>query len=179
MKSVIINDKKFELVIPNKQIIRAVKGIARKIKEDYKNSEATIFIGVLNGSFIFAADLLKALDIDCEVSFIKVNSYIKDQSSLKINEIIGLNENITDKDVIILEDIIDTGKTIDYIYNEISLQHPKSIKVASLFFKKEVYKGNLTVDYVGFEVSDKFIVGYGLDYDGLGRNYKDVYELSS
>lgn len=173
-----VHDREFRLSIPNSQIVHAVKKIAYRMNQDYKSDNPPYLIAILNGSFMFTSDLMKELDFQCFLSFMKICSYVKDQSAGKLNELIGLNENLSGKDVIIIEDIIDTGHTIDWLYEKISQQNPRSLKVATLLLKRKVYKGNLQFDYVGIEIPDNFILGYGLDYDGLGRNFKDIYELS-
>ena len=178
MDSVRVHGKEFKLAIPNSQILLAVKQVAYQLNQEYASLEPPLFICVLNGSFMFAADLVREINFQPILSFIKVASYKNDQSTGEIKKLIGLNEEINAKHVIIIEDIIDKGLTVDYIYNQLMTSNPKSLKIASLFFKREAYLGKINIDFIGLEVPNKFLIGYGLDYNGLGRNYKDIYELS-
>lgn len=136
-----------------------------------------LFVGILNGSFMFAADFLKYYPLPCELSFIKLTSYRGIQSSGTVRELIGLDQDPAGRIVVILEDIVDTGNTLEEIYRIFQHDAPKRLLVVSLFFKPQAYKKNFPIDYAGFEISNKFILGYGLDYDGLGRNLPDVYQL--
>ncbi len=166
------------LLISSRKIQDAVTVIAKKIDRDFKNQNP-LFLAVLNGSFLFAADLLKKIKIECEISFIKVSSYAGITSTGKINTLIGVNENLNKRPVIILEDIVDSGNTLEAVIGEIKKHNPATIRVATLFFKPEAYKKKFALDYMGLKVPNKFLVGYGLDYNGLGRNLKDVYALPS
>jgi hypoxanthine phosphoribosyltransferase len=172
-----IFDKKFDRYIPAEDIDSRIKILSESISEDYQDLNP-LFIVVLNGAFIFAADLLRALDIDAEMSFIKVKSYEGLNSSGKMLSVIGLNEDIEGRDVIILDDIIDTGHTMDMLISQFQNLKASSIKTCCLLFKKQAFKANFTVDYFGFEIEDRFVVGYGLDYDGKGRQFKDIYALA-
>lgn len=146
-----------------------------QINVDYEN-RCPILIGVLNGSFLFMADLLKEIDISCEVAFIKVTSYQGTASSGKIQEAFGLPTDLHDRNVILIEDIVDTGLTLSYIIEKVKAQQPASISVCSLLSKPSVIKAPIDeLLYVGFEIPNEFVVGYGLDYDGLGRNLRDIY----
>lgn len=176
--TVTIHDKQFRKYISTAKVQKAVAGIAKKINKDYKN-ERPVFLSVLNGSFMFTTDLLKQLKIECEVSFIKVSSYSGTGSTGKVNELIGLNENLKDRSVIILEDIVDSGNTIKKIIPELKQCDPKQVRIAALFFKPDAFKGSIKPDYIGIEVPNDFLVGYGLDYNGLGRNLSDIYKLKS
>ncbi len=178
MDSVKVYDKEFKLSIPYSQIVEAIKNIASKLNKDYSGKDYPVFISVLNGSFIFAADLLKELNFQHSISFIKVASYAGSNSTGKIKQLFGIDEDLKNKNIIILDDIIDTGNTIDYICREIEKQKPQSIKVVSLFLKEEIYRGKIKIDYIGLKIPDKFIIGYGMDYNGLGRHYKNIYELT-
>ena len=171
-----IHGRRFVKAISAEKIQRAIGGIARKIDKDLKGKKP-VFISVLNGSFMFTADLLKKVSVECEVSFIKVASYSGAKSSGKVHELIGLNEDLKGRTVIILEDIIDSGNTIEKVIAALKKLTPSSIKITTLFFKPEAYNKKLKIDYIGMDVPNDFIVGYGLDYDGLGRNLKDVYIL--
>ena len=172
----IIKDKEFELYLKSASITRKVKDMAAKITEDYKDKDP-MFIPTLNGDFIFAADLVREIDIDAQTSFIKMASYDEMTSTGNIKELIGLGETIFGRHVILIEDIIDTGNTILQLLEKLNELGPKSLEVASLLIKED--KGALKIKpkYVGFEIPDKFIVGYGMDYDGYGRNTKDIFVI--
>ena len=171
-----IHDKKFVPYITQKQLSKTVQDIAHAITLDCKD-ETPLFLGILNGSFMFCSDLLKAYKTPCEISFIKLASYEKTQSTGVVNELIGLNENINNRTIIIVEDIVDTGNTLEKIIELLEQQSPKEIKVATLFLKPTVYNKDIFINYIGLKIPNKFILGYGMDYDGLGRNLSDVYVL--
>ncbi|MBC7383911.1 MAG: hypoxanthine phosphoribosyltransferase [Bacteroidia bacterium] len=167
-------DRRFEVLLNSQIIIRRVKLLAKSINKDLRKDDP-LFIVVLNGSFMFAAELLKWINFPCQVQFIKVSSYDGTQSSGRVQSILGLNQSIKDRNVIILEDIIDTGLTVDYLINTLILNEPLSIKICSLLLKPESLKVPIIPDYIGFEVGNYFLVGYGLDYNGYGRNLKNIY----
>jgi hypoxanthine phosphoribosyltransferase len=171
-----VKDKKFSITIPYKDIISAVNEVANKINNDYKDKNP-LFIIVLNGAFIFAADLLKRVNLSCELSFVKLSSYCGTSSTNCVREIIGLVEDIENRDVIVVEDIIDTGITMEGIINELRMKNPASVKIATLLFKPDAFTKTFDIDYICIEIPDRFIVGYGLDYDGYGRNLPDIYTL--
>jgi hypoxanthine phosphoribosyltransferase len=177
-KSVTVHGLKFMQLIPSRKIEDAISRIAKKINRDFKNQKP-LFLAVLNGSFLFAADLLKKIKIECEISFIKVSSYSGTTSTGKVNTLIGVNENLNKRPVIILEDIVDSGNTLEAVTTEIRKHNPDAVSVATLFFKPEAYRKKINLDYVGIKVPNKFLVGYGLDYNGLGRNLDDVYVLEN
>ena len=152
--------------------------MAIDILADFKD-EVPIFIGVLNGSFMFLSDFVKHYESDCEVSFIKLASYEGTVSTENVKEILGIKEDLKGRTVIVFEDIIDTGNTLETIYRMFEDQGVKKLRIATLFFKPEAYKKQLNINYIGLEIPNKFIVGYGLDYDGLGRNLPEVYQLNS
>ena len=158
-------------------IQQAVKSVADQIAADYKD-ETPIFVGVLNGSFMFVSDLLKAYQHPCEISFVKLSSYQGLTSTGIVETLLDLPENINGRSVIILEDIIDTGRTLQQLVHLFSKTNVKEFKIASLFYKPDVYKGEYAIDYFGLAIPDNFIVGYGLDYNELGRNLKEVYQLN-
>jgi len=163
-------------LISKEELDSRVLQIASEISENYK-TEPVLFIIVLNGSFIFASDLIRAMEIDCEVDFIKVASYTGDQSTGKIKFEKDLSSDISGKNVIIIEDIIDSGITINFLKQLIENKNPKSLKIATLLLKPEVAKLNFEIDWVGFEISPEFVVGYGLDYNQKLRNLNAVYRL--
>jgi hypoxanthine phosphoribosyltransferase len=171
-----IDDKHFELLFEYEQIKKRIRLLAIQLNIDFED-KIPVFLGVLNGSFIFLADLIKEIDISSEVTFVKVSSYEGDKSSGKIKEEIGLQMSLKDRDVIIVEDIVDSGKTLEYLLKMVEKQMPASVNVCSLLLKPNSLKVELDeITYVGFEIPDEFVVGYGLDYKGLGRNLKDIYK---
>ena len=176
MQSITINDKTFVLSITSDKILEKVKVMAQKINSELSN-EMPLFLAVLNGSFMFAADLLKEITIPCEISFIKLASYTGTSSSGMVTEIIGLTEEIKGRTVVIIEDIVDTGATIEKLVDLLSKKNVKQIKIASLLFKPESYTKKIKLDYIAMEIPNEFIIGYGLDYNGLGRNTKDLFIL--
>ena len=175
-KKITLDDKTFNLYITETQIITAVREIAESINADYIGRRPLV-IPILNGSFMFASDLAKQLTIDCEFSFIKASSYKGSSSTGILTSLIGVNEEIQDRDVIIVEDIIDTGHTLAKIIPAMLALNPASIKIATLLFKPNALRTELKIDYVGIEIPNEFIVGYGLDYNGLGRNLKEIYQV--
>ncbi len=170
-----INDKQFKPYISAAAIHEGVKNIAQKINAEL-NNEFPLFLVVLNGSFMFAADLLREVTIPCEISFIKLSSYSGTSSSGTVSELIGLNEDLSGRTVVIVEDIVDSGNTLEKLMD--SLSKTKKIKVAAALFKPEAYKKKHSVDYVGLTIKNEFVIGYGLDYNGQGRNLKDIYILA-
>lgn len=170
-----IDEKKFELMLEYEQIKKRIRLLAIQLNVDFEN-RIPVFIGVLNGSFIFLADLIKEIHISSEVSFVKVSSYEGEKSSGKIKKEIGLQMSLKDRDVIIVEDIVDSGKTLEYLLEMINKENPASVNVCTLLLKPKSLKVQIDeITYVGFEIPDEFVVGYGLDYNGLGRNLKDIY----
>ena len=149
--------------------------MAQRIQQELQG-ELPLFVGIMNGSFVFAADFIRAYQDPCEISFVKLASYSGDSSTGMVKQLIGINEDLTDRTVVILEDIIDTGTTLEEIYDIFRNLRVKQLKIATLFFKPDVYRKGLPIDYIGISVPDSFIVGYGLDYDGLGRNLKSIYQ---
>jgi len=171
-------DKTFEVFITREEIQDEVSSLAKQINVDFQNEEV-VFIAVLNGSFMFASDIMKSIDLDCEISFIKMSSYQGTESTGRVDELIGLNNNLKDKNVIILEDIIDTGITIDKIISLMDEQAPKSVKICSLLYKPDAFQGVHRPDYVGFSIPNAFVVGYGLDYNEKGRNLDAIYKIKN
>ena len=175
MKTIKIADKKFEILIDNDAINKRTKLIGNQLNITY-NDRCPIFIGVLNGSFLFMADLIKEVDIPCEVAFIRVSSYKDTISTGTIKETFGLPENLHNRDVVLVEDIVDTGFTLNYILEKVHVQQPASVSVCTLLFKPEAIQSSIKeLEYIGFEIPNEFVVGYGLDYNGLGRNLIDIY----
>lgn len=176
MNQITIKDKQFIKYISSEVIDKAVREVAQKINVDYQD-KIPIFLIVLNGAIIFASDLLKNLTIDCEVSCIKVSSYDGMIRQDEVKTLIGLKSEIKNRDIIIVEDIVDTGNTIDTLINLLLPEQPASIKIATMTYKEEAYSKAHKIDYVALRIPNKFIVGYGLDYDELGRNYKNIYQV--
>lgn len=172
-----LHNKKFEIFIAEEEIHFAIEAMAKQIEADFYD-DVPVFIGVLNGSFMVVSDLLKKYNQPCEVSFVKMASYEGTQTTNAVKQLIGLNQNLEGRSVIIVEDIVDTGNTITELKALLKQHHIKHFKIATLFLKADAYTKDIKLDYVGIRIPDKFIVGYGLDYDGLGRNLKDVYQLS-
>lgn len=176
MKQIKVKDKTFQVSIPAETIVHEVTRVAAEINRDFAGREP-IFMPVLNGSFIFAADLLRQVDLPCKVCFIKLASYQGMQSTGEIREVIGLAEDITGRDVIIVEDIIDSGITMAHMLETLQNHNPASISVCSLLVKPDALKVAIPIHYRAMDIPNDFIVGYGLDYDGFGRNTKDIYTL--
>ncbi len=172
-----LHDKHFVPFISEKEIKFAIKNMAKQMDDDFFE-ETPVFIGVLNGSFMVLSDLMKKYRGMCEVSFVKMASYQGTTSTNEVQELIGLNQNLEGRTVVIVEDIVDTGNTIEVLKEMIKAQNVKHLKIATLFFKPDAYKKDIKLDYIGIRIPDKFIVGYGLDYNGLGRNLQDVYQLA-
>lgn len=176
MSRIKIHDKEFEVSIPGEEILKEVKRVADEINRDYAGKRP-ILLGVLNGCFMFAADLMRHLTIECEISFVKLSSYQGTTTTGVIREVLGLTESITGRDVIVVEDIVDTGYTMQRMIESLGTREPASVQIASLFLKPARLKVPVDVKYSAFTIPDRFIVGYGLDYDGLGRNLPDVYDV--
>jgi len=172
-----VHDKSFETYLSEDTILQRVKEMAAAISKDYAGTRP-LFIAILNGSFMFASDLFKQLTLDAELCFIKLASYKGMKSSGNVVTSIGLEDDLFGRDVIIVEDIVDTGKTLHNFMPKLLHQQPKSLKIATLLHKSEATEFKLELNYIGFEIPDKFVVGYGLDYDGLGRNLKEIYQLT-
>ena len=176
-KSIIkIHDKHFETFISEDKIEARIKSISGQIAKDFK-SEIPVFVVVLNGAFMFASELIKNFPAACELNFVKLSSYQGLSSSKKVETVLDIPLSVKGKSVIIVEDIIDTGNTLNKLMEMFEKMQVKQLKIASLFYKPEVYQGKYNIDYVGMEISNKFIVGYGLDYNQLGRNLTQVYKL--
>lgn len=175
---IVLHDKTFEKYIDADKIAQQLKVMGQKISEEYENKKI-YFLCILNGSFIFAADLVRSVNSKSEIHFVKLASYEGTTSTGNVSELIGLNVDLKGKHVIVIEDIVDTGKTLQKILEILKVKEVKDCKIASLLYKPSCYKGDVSINYVGFEIPDDFVVGYGLDYDNLGRTYKDLYKLKS
>ena len=171
-----ILDKSFKPYLTSADLDAAIQKMADQINNDYQDKNP-LFIAILNGSFIFAADLFKKITIPAEISFIKLASYKGTKSTGNVVTAIGLETDLYDRHVVVLEDIIDTGKTLAEFLPQLSHQQPKSLKVCTLLHKKEATKYQINIDYLGFEIPDLFVVGYGLDYNGFGRNLDQIMQI--
>jgi hypoxanthine phosphoribosyltransferase len=176
MEKITLFDRQFTLSIMPSQIQEAVSRVASEINRDLAG-ETPLFLGILNGSFMFMADLMRHMRMNCLVSFVRLSSYQGTSSSGTIREIIGLNEDIRGRQVVLVEDIVDSGKTLEALMARLQLEEPARIRIATLLLKPGCFSGKIPPDYVGIEVPDDFIVGYGLDYNGLGRHYKGIYSI--
>lgn len=176
MANVQVHDKSFEIYLSEQTIQERIAALAAQINQDYAGKRP-FFVTILNGSFMFAADLFKHLTIDAEICFIKLASYKGTKSTGNVITTIGLEDDLFGKDVVIVEDIVDTGKTLHNFLPKLEHQQPRSLKIATLLHKPDATQFPLTLDYIGFSIPNKFVVGYGLDYDGLGRNLKEIYQV--
>ncbi len=176
MSRVKLLDREFELSIPEEKLLKAVDKVAEQMNKDLEGKNP-LMVCVLNGSFMFASDLMKRLTIPCEISFVKLSSYSGTGSTGTVKEIIGLNEDIKGRTIVLLEDIVDTGLTIINTVEQVKQMGPADVKVATMLFKPDACKRDVKLDYVGMDIPNDFIVGYGLDYDGYGRNLKDIYTV--
>jgi len=176
MKTIKILDKDFEIYIPYEKINEAIVRIAEKMNEDLRGKEP-LFISVLNGAFMFAADLFKELNFEAEISFVKFSSYQGMGTTGSVKKLIGLNESIQGRTVVILEDIVDSGYSMESLVAQLKALGPDEVKVATMLFKPKALVRDVTLDYVGLEIENDFIVGFGLDYNGRGRNLKDIYRV--
>ncbi|WP_144893943.1 hypoxanthine phosphoribosyltransferase [Flavobacterium tiangeerense] len=171
-----LHDKQFVPFISAKEIDFAIAKMVSQVEADFAD-ETPIFVGVLNGAFMVVADFVKQYKKSCEVSFIKMASYEGTSSTNEVKQLIGINQDFTGRSVVIIEDIVDTGNTLVELKELFKQQNVKHFKIATLFFKPEAYQKDIKIDYIGIRIPNKFIVGYGLDYDGLGRNLPEVYKL--
>ena len=176
MSRVKILDKTFETSMPEAQIKARVKELAQQISKDMEGKNP-LFLAVLNGAFIFAADLMREMTIPCEISFVKLASYQGTTSTGKIQEVLGINEDLMGRTVVIVEDIVESGQTMKRMIETLGTRNPAAVHICTLFFKPDKLKEELTLDYVAFRIPDDFIVGYGLDYDHQGRELRDIYTI--
>lgn len=176
MARVTIKDKTFETSIPEAEILQQVKAVAARINQDMAGKNP-LFLAVLNGAFVFAADLLREITIPCEISFVKLASYQGTTSTGKVTEVIGINENLSGRDIIIVEDIVDTGLTMQRMLESLGTRNPASIHICTLLLKPDKLQVPLDIEYAAFKIPNQFILGYGLDYDQQARNLRDIYTL--
>ncbi|MCF6240059.1 MAG: hypoxanthine phosphoribosyltransferase [Bacteroidales bacterium] len=175
-KRVKILDKEFDIFIHHDQIQEAIEKVAKRLNNDLAGKDV-IFLGILNGAFMFASDLYKNISFPSQISFLKLASYVGTSSSGKVKRLIGINEDIQNKTVVVIEDIIDTGFTMENIIKQLKGYEPAEIKIATFLFKPDAYQTGKPIDYIGMEIPNDFIVGYGLDYNGYGRNLKHIYKI--
>lgn len=173
-----LHDLKFKPMIPAEKIDEVVSRVAAEINRDFKDKQTPLFLGILNGAFMFMSDLMKKIDFNCELSFVKLASYEGTSSKGTVKTLIGLNNNLKGRHIIIVEDIVETGKSIEDMVRQLKAYSPASISVCTLFFKPKCYKLDIPINYRAMEIGNEFIVGYGLDYNQLGRNYKDIYVIT-
>ena len=176
MSIVKIKDKTFETSISAEEIAKRVKELAQQLSKDFEGKNP-LFLAVLNGSFIFAADLMREITIPCEISFVKLASYQGTTSTGKIKEVIGINEDLSGRTVVIVEDIVESGLTMKRMIDTLGTRNPASVHICTLFVKREKLQVDLDIEYAAFSIPNAFIVGYGLDYDQQGRHLKEVYSL--
>jgi hypoxanthine phosphoribosyltransferase len=177
MEKIQLYNLSFEKYITKELLEHRIKELGERIALDFQGEEL-VLLGVLNGAFVVMADLARAIDLQITCEFIKISSYAGTSTSGSVKSILGLSSDLRGKNVLVVEDIVDTGISMDFLVSELSAHHPKCLAIATLLFKKEAFRFNYRLDYVGFEIPNKFVVGYGLDYDGLGRNLPDLYQLS-
>ncbi len=178
MSKIKVLDKEFEVFISESEIQSIIANLAKKINTDFAD-EDVVFMGVLNGCFMFAADLYKRIELHSQITFLKLASYEGTESTGNVQTLIGLNENLENKTVIIIEDIIDTGNTFERLVEILKEHKPKELKIVTMLLKPDAYKKNIPIDYVGAEIPNDFVLGYGLDYNGYGRNLSELYKLCS
>jgi len=176
MQEIQLKDKRFAIDISGADILKQVKRVANEINRDLDGKQP-LFLVVLNGAFMFASDLMKNINIDCEISFVKLASYQGTTSTEKVKELIGLNEDLKGRTVVVVEDIVDTGITMEGIISDLHKRGVAETHIATLLYKPQAFQKDYKVDYIGMEIPNDFIVGYGLDYDGLGRNFQDIYKI--
>jgi hypoxanthine phosphoribosyltransferase len=176
MNEVRVLDKTFRELISEQSIRKRIDEIALQLNRDFVGNEV-IFVGILNGAFMFAADLFRKIDLNARITFVKLASYQGINSSGSIKELIGWNEDMVNKIVIVVEDIVDTGATLERIVNELVIRNVAEIKIATMLLKPTAYTKDIPINYIGFEIPNKFVVGYGLDYCGFGRNLRSIYSL--
>jgi hypoxanthine phosphoribosyltransferase len=178
MQKVKVQDKEFELYLQENEILASIDSIAQKLNKDLKGKNP-LFIAILNGAFMFASELFKRLDLDCEISFVKYSSYAGTSTTGIVSSLIGADESVTGRNVVILEDIVDTGITMEKVVRDVKAHDPESVRIATLLYKPAAFQKDYPIDYVGIEIPNDFIVGFGPDYNGYGRNLKDIYKIAA
>jgi hypoxanthine phosphoribosyltransferase len=176
METIQVKDKLFSVFIPASQIESVVTEMAGRVNRDYEGKKP-LFLAILNGSFVFAADLMRKITIPCNISFVKFSSYQGTETTSNVKQLIGLNEDIKGRHVVLVEDIVDTGITLDMLLGELQKHEPADVKIACFCHKPDAFRKSYKIDYVGMNIPNEFIVGYGLDYDGYGRNLPDIYKI--
>jgi hypoxanthine phosphoribosyltransferase len=176
MQKVKVKDKEFEIYIPEEELMQSISQVANRMNQDLQGKNP-LFLGILNGAFMFASELFKRINTDCQISFVKYASYHGVTSTGQVSTLIGANEEVTGRTVVILEDIIDSGITMEKVVADIEKHNPADIKIATMLFKPDAFKRNYPIHYIGKEIPNDFILGFGLDYDGYGRNLRDIYKL--
>ena len=171
-----VHDKVFEKSIDKQEIDQAVEHIAERMNKELPGKNP-LFLSVLNGAFMFSADLFKKLNFPCEISFVKLASYSGTKSTESVRQLIGIDEDVVGRNIVVVEDIIDSGLTIERILSQLKMIGAQEVRIATMLYKPKAFKGNYTIDYIGMEIGNDFIVGYGLDYDKRGRNYQDIYKI--
>ncbi len=179
MEKIRLHDKTFRKMIPYRDIISAIEKVAEKLNNDLKDVECPLFLSVLNGSFMFAAELIQRVEVQSEISFVKMSSYSGTSSTGKISQLIGLNKDVKGRTVVIVEDIVDTGNTIEKMDTLLREAGAADVKVCTLLFKPDSYRKDVKINYPAIEIPNDFIVGFGLDYDELGRQYRDIYVIDA
>ena len=177
MNTVVLHDKKFKICMTAAQIDQAVAKVAEKINTDLKDVDVPIFLSILNGSFMFTADLMRKIEVKSDVVFVKLASYQGTESTGEVKQIVGLTKGVEGKTVVVVEDIVETGNTIEEIHKILKDAGAADIKICTLLYKPDAYKKDIPIDYAALQIPNDFIVGYGLDYNQLGRQYKDIYVL--
>jgi hypoxanthine phosphoribosyltransferase len=176
MQRITVRDREFELFITAREISDTVQRIAERINRDYEGKNPLV-LGILNGAFMFASDLVRRITVPCEISFVKFASYSGTTTTAKVKELIGINDEIKGRYVVVVEDIVDTGITMDLLLKDLERYKPADVRLAVFCFKPAIFKKSFPIDYLGLEIPPDFIVGYGLDYDGYGRNLPEIYRL--
>lgn len=176
METIQVLDKQFRKSIPSEKIQERIVNMADSLNKDLQGKEV-IFIVVLNGAFMFATDILRKISLACKISFLKLASYQGSNSSGTIKQLVGINEDLSNKTLVILEDIVDTGNTLNSIIKQLNAFDPKEILIATLLYKPEACQFQFDLNYIGFTIPNQFIIGFGLDYNGLGRNFEDIFTI--
>ena len=174
---VTLHDKTFELSIPYAELNEAIQRVADRLNEDYKDVPTPLFLGVLNGAFMFLGELMQKIDLTCEVQFVKLASYVGTASTGEVHDLIGLNNSVEGRHIVIVEDVVDTGESMDHLLGVLAKHNPASVTIATLLYKPTKFTKDFEVKYRALDIPDDFIVGFGLDYDDIGRNLTDIYTI--